>query len=282
VFPPLAVSLIRSGETGGFLEKSLDAVATNFEKDVKLTGAIKSAMTMPMIVLGVAVIAIIGMMVFVVPVFKSMFDQLGGDLPGPTLLLVGMSNTAGIWVPALVVAIIGFNIWWRTNKNKDSIRSKIDPIKLKIPAFGALNTKIAIARFARNFAQMMGAGVPVLRSLQIVGETSGNWVIERAMDRIADSVRMGGNISTPLMRESVFPAMVTQMIAVGENSGALETMLHKIADFYDEQVEAETKALASTIEPIMTSLLGVVVGFMVIALYMPMFNLMGEISGSGG
>ncbi|MBO9627574.1 MAG: type II secretion system F family protein, partial [Microbacterium sp.] len=187
--------------------------------------------------------------------------------------------TAIIWVPTLIVVIIGFSIWWRANKNKDSIRSKIDPIKLKIPAFGTLNTKIAIARFARNFAQMMGAGVPVLRSLQIVGETSGNWVIEQAMDRIADSVRMGGNISTPLMREPVFPSMVTQMIAVGENSGALETMLHKVADFYDEQVEEETKALASTIEPIMTSLLGVVVGFMVIALYMPMFNLMGEIGG---
>jgi len=281
VFPPLAVNLIRAGETGGFLERSLDAVAVNFEKEVKLTGAIKSAMTMPMIVMIVAVLAIIGMMIFVVPVFKSMFEQLGGELPIPTQILVSLSDSAVIWLPGLIVAIIAWSLWWRSNKHKDAIRSKFDPIKLRIPVFGVLNTKIAIARFARNFAQMTAAGVPVLRSLQIVGETSGNYVIEQAMHRIAESVRVGGSISAPLAQEKVFPSMVVQMIAVGENSGALETMLGKIADFYDEQVETETEQLASAIEPIMTSLLGVVVGFMVIALYMPMFDLMGAVSNSG-
>lgn len=279
VFPPLAVNLIRAGEVGGFLERSLDAVATNFEKEVKLTGAIKGAMTMPLIVLAVAALAIVGMMLFVVPTFKGMFEQLGSELPIPTQILVNISNAMPIALPVLIVVIIAFNLWWRANKNKDSIRRVVDPIKLKLPVFGTLTTKIAIARFARNFAQMTAAGVPILRSLQIVGETSGNWVIEQAMNRIAESVRMGGNIATPLMQEKAFPSMVVQMIAVGENSGALETMLEKIADFYDEQVEVETEQLASAIEPIMTSLLGVVVGFMVIALYMPMFNLMGEIGG---
>jgi len=281
VFPPIAVNLIRAGEAGGFLEKSLDAVALNFEKEVKLTGAIKSAMTMPMIVLGVAVVAIIGMMIFVVPVFKNMFEQLHSELPLPTQILVSASNTAVVWVPLLIVVAVAGSLWWRVNRHRPAVRSRIDPIKLRLPIFGMLSTKIAIARFARNFAQMIGAGVPVLRSLQIVGETSGNWVIEQAMQRIAESVRVGGTISAPLTQEKVFPSMVVQMIAVGENSGALETMLNKVADFYDEQVETETEQLASAIEPVMTSLLGVVVGFMVIALYMPMFNLMSAVSNSG-
>jgi len=282
VFPPLAVSLIRAGETGGFLERSLESVAVNFEKEVKLTGSIKSAMTMPMIVMVVAVLAIIGMMIFVVPVFKSMFEQLGGELPLPTQILVGMSNSALIWVPALIVVVVVGTIWWRRNRHKPWLRSRVDPIKLRMPVFGVLTTKIAIARFARNFAQMMGAGVPVLRALQIVGETSGNFVIEQAMHRIADSVRIGGTIAGPLAHEKVFPSMVVQMIAVGESSGALETMLHKVADFYDDQVETETEQLSKAIEPVMTSLLGVIVGFMVIALYMPMFDLMGAVSNSGG
>lgn len=273
VFPPLMVNMVRAGETGGFLDGALESIATNFEKEVKLRGTIKSALTYPVIVLIMSLVSVVGMLLFIVPVFDNMFKSLGGQLPLPTEILVVLSH-AMVWLgPLLLVLIVGGLWWWARNKNKERVRRVVDPIKLKLPVFGPLMTKIAVARFSRNFANMIGAGVPILQAIRIVGETSGNWVIERALLAVAESVRNGESISRPLLEHPVFPSMVTQMIAVGEDAGSLETMLEKIADFYDDEVQAATEQLTAMIEPLMIAFLGVVIGGMVIALYMPIFQI---------
>ena len=273
VFPPLMISMIRAGEAGGFLEGALDSIAVNFEKEVKLKGKIKSALTYPVIVLIMSLVSVVSMLVFIVPVFQKMFSSLGGKLPLPTMMLVYMSQ-AMVWVgPLMLVFFIAFSIWWPKNKNTERVRKRLDPLKLKLPVFGLLLRKIAVARFSRNFSDMIGAGVPILRALQIVGETSGNWVIEESLQRVAESVRQGKSLSGPLADQPVFPPMVTQMIAVGEDAGSLEVMLNKIADFYDQEVEAATEQLTAMIEPLMVAFLGVVIGSMVIALYLPIFNI---------
>lgn len=273
VFPPLMISMVRAGEAGGFLEGALDSIAINFEKEVKLRGKVKSALTYPVIVLIMSVISVISMLVFIVPVFQKMFSSLGGSLPLPTMILVYMSQ-AMVWVgPVMLILAISFAIWWPRNKNTIRVRRILDPLKLKLPVFGLLLRKIAVARFSRNFSDMIGAGVPILKALQIVGETSGNWVITEALQKVAESVRQGNSLSGPLLDQPVFPPMVTQMIAVGEDAGSLEIMLDKIADFYDQEVEAATEQLTAMIEPLMVAFLGVVIGSMVVALYLPIFNI---------
>jgi len=273
VFPPLMVNMVRAGETGGFLDSALESIATNFEKEVKLRGTIKSALTYPVIVLIMSLVSVIGMLLFIVPVFDNMFKSLGGQLPLPTEILVVLSHSMVWLAPVLLVLIIAGAWWWAKNKNSEKVRRKVDPIKLKLPVFGPLMKKIAVARFSRNFANMIGAGVPILQAIRIVGETSGNWVIERALIGVAESVRSGESISRPLLEHPVFPSMVTQMIAVGEDAGSLEVMLEKIADFYDDEVQAATEQLTAMIEPLMIAFLGVVIGGMVIALYMPIFQI---------
>jgi type IV pilus assembly protein PilC len=272
-FPPLMLNLLRAGETGGFLEGALQSVATNYEAEVKLSGRIKSALTYPVIVLLIAVVAVAAMLIFIVPVFEAMFKQLNAPLPAPTEFLVLLSHGMVFIVPITLVGGIIFAVWWRKNKNNDGVRSFVDPIKLKIPVFGELNKKVAVARLTRNLATMMGAGVPILKSLTIVGSTSGNWVIEQALIKVADSVRQGQSIAAPLAQEKIFPNMVTQMIAVGEDSGALEVMLHKVSDFYDQEVEAMTEQLTALIEPLMIAVIGVLIGGMIVALYMPIFDI---------
>lgn len=273
VFPPLMISMIRAGEAGGFLEGALDSIAINFEKEVKLRGKIKSALTYPVIVFIMSIISVISMLVFIVPVFQKMFSSLGGKLPLPTMILVYASR-AMVWVgPLLLLSGIAFAIWWPRNKNTEKVRKFLDPLKLKLPVFGLLLRKIAVARFSRNFSDMIRAGVPILKALHIVGETSGNWVIESALEKVAESVRQGNSLSAPLLAQPVFPPMVTQMIAVGEDAGSLEIMLDKIADFYDQEVDAATEQLTAMIEPLMVAFLGVVIGSMVIALYLPIFNI---------
>jgi len=273
VFPPLMISMIRAGEAGGFLEGSLDSIAVNFEKEVRLKGKIKSALTYPVIVLIMSLVSVVSMLIFIVPVFQKMFTSLGGELPLPTLMLVYMSQ-AMVWIlPLMIIVFIAFSIWWPKNKNTEAVRRRLDPLKLKLPVFGLLMRKIAVARFSRNFSDMIGAGVPILRALQIVGETSGNWVIEDSLKKVAESVRQGHSLSGPLSNQPVFPPMVTQMIAVGEDAGSLEVMLDKIADFYDQEVEAATEQLTAMIEPLMVAFLGVVIGGMVVALYLPIFNI---------
>ena len=273
VFPPIMINLVRAGETGGFLEGALNSVAENFESEVKLRDTIKSALAYPVIVLIMAVVAVIGMLIFIVPVFEKMFKGLGGELPLPTQMLVVLSKVL-IWLgPVLVVGGVAFTIWWRKNKNTERVRKIVDPIKLKLPVFGPLMTKIAVSRFTRNFSTMIGAGVPILQSLAIVGETSGNWVIESSLRKVQDSVRQGKSIAAPLAQEPIFPAMVIQMIAVGEDAGALQQMLGKIADFYDQEVQSTTEQLTALIEPLMIAFIGVVIGGMIVALYLPMFSI---------
>jgi len=277
VFPPLMIHLIRAGETGGFLDQALQSVAETFEKDVKLRSTIKSAMTYPVVVLSMAVVGVIAMLVFIVPVFEQMFTNLGSELPLPTQILVLISNNM-VWIlPVLIVAAVIFTVWWGRNKHEPKVRKVVDAWKLKLPVFGSLFQKIAIARFARNFSTMTKSGVPILQSLAIVGETSGNWVVEEAMHKVQDSVRVGRSIAAPLLEEAVFPPMVSQMVAVGEDSGAMETMLAKIADFYDDEVDATTEQLTALIEPLLIGLLGVVIGGMVVALYLPMFSIFDQI-----
>jgi type IV pilus assembly protein PilC len=272
-FPPIMINMVKAGETGGFLDKALDTVATNFEKEAKLKNSIKSAMTYPVVVVGMVVLAVAGMLIFIVPVFKDMFEGMGGSLPLPTQILVTLSEQM-IWLAPLilVLAIVG-TVWWKQHKNDLKVRMVLDPFKLKMPVFGLLMKKLAIARFSRNFADMIGAGVPILQALQIVGETSGNYVIEEALKKVADSVRQGGSIAGPMSNEAVFPPMVVQMVAVGEDSGAMQQMLEKIADFYDQEVETMTDSLTSLIEPLLIAFLGIVVGGMIVALYLPVFNI---------
>ncbi|MCP2029966.1 type IV pilus assembly protein PilC [Okibacterium sp. HSC-33S16] len=272
-FPPIMINMVKAGETGGFLDKALDTVATNFEKEAKLKNSIKSAMTYPVVVVCMVILAVAGMLIFIVPVFKDMFEGMGGSLPLPTQILVTMSEQM-IWLGPLIVilAIVG-TILWRTHKNDENVRRFLDPLKLKMPVFGLLLKKLAVARFSRNFADMIGAGVPILQALHIVGETSGNYVIEEALKKIADSVRQGKTIAGPMADEDVFPPMVVQMISVGEDSGAMQQMLEKIAEFYDQEVQTMTDSLTSLIEPLLIAFLGIVVGGMIVALYLPVFNI---------
>lgn len=271
-FPPLMINIIRAGETGGFLEKALLSVAENYEAEVKLRAKIKSAMTYPVMVFVMAVVAVAAMLVFIVPVFRDMYADLGGTLPFPTLVLVYVSNVMKWAVVPLVVLVVAVVVWWGRHKNDEGVRRRVDPLKLRMPVFGNLIRKIAVARFARNFGTMVGAGVPLLQALDIVGQTAGNWVVERAVVDVQEAVRRGETLSGPLAQHPVFPTMVVQMLAVGEDSGALETMLEKVAEFYDQEVEATTEQLTSLIEPLMIAFLGVVVGGMIIALYLPIFN----------
>jgi type IV pilus assembly protein PilC len=273
IFPPLFINLVRAGETGGFLESSLESIADNYEKEVKLRGTIKSALTYPVVVLIMALLGVVGMILFIVPVFQKMFEGLGGALPAPTQFLVILSESAIWWLPTLVVGGSIFSLWWGRNKHQPRVRQFIDPLKLRMPVFGQLMTKIAIARFTRNFGTMMRSGVPILQALSIVGATSGNYVIEKALVNVQESVRQGRSIAAPLIDEPIFPSMVTQMISVGEDSGSLETMLEKISDFYDAEVESTTEQLTALIEPLMIAFMGVLLGGMILALYLPVFNI---------
>jgi len=272
-FPPLMINMIKAGEVGGFLDKALESTAENFEKEVALRGTIKSAMTYPVVVLVMSLVAVVVMLLFIVPIFQDMFTNLGGQLPLPTMILVYASRAMPYVVPIALVVGLAFSFWWRTNKNSVKVRSRLDPLKLRMPVFGPLLRKIAIARFARNFSNMIGAGVPILTALRIVGEVSGNYVLEEALVEVAESVRQGESVAGPLTASGVFPSMVTQMIAVGEDSGSLQTMLEKVADFYDQEVKSTTESLTALIEPLLIAFLGVVVGGMIVALYLPIFQI---------
>jgi type IV pilus assembly protein PilC len=273
-FPPLMVNMCRAGEVGGFLDSVLLQIAENYEAEVRLRGKVKSAMTYPVVVFVMAILAVVGMLLFIVPTFAKMFDTLGGELPAPTRLLVTMSNLLKMGAPFILVGVIaGFVVWGKV-KRKDRVRNFVDPLKLKIPIFGTLFQKIALSRFARNLGTMMHSGVPILQSLEIVADTTGNVVVGRAVRDVQDSVRNGESLAGPLANHAVFPPMVVQMMAVGEDTGALDTMLHKIAEFYDQEVESTTESLTALIEPLMIAVLGGIVGSMIIALYMPIFKVM--------
>jgi type IV pilus assembly protein PilC len=274
VFSPLYVSMVRAGETGGQLDTVLMRVADTFEAEYKLRQKVKSAMTYPIVVAGIAGILLIVMLIFIVPTFANMFEGLGGELPLPTQILVTLSGQARVLVPLLVVgAVVGTIVYKRLRKGNANARLKFDQLKLRIPVFGDLFKKVALSRFTRTLGLLLRAGVPVLQALDIVSESTGNEVLARASQDVKDSVRSGESVSSPLVRHKIFPPMVVQMIAVGEDTGALDAMLDKVADFYDQEVESTTEALTSLIEPIMIAVLGSIVGAMVIALYLPMFKI---------
>jgi type IV pilus assembly protein PilC len=273
VFPPLMVNLSRAGEVGGFLDTVLLQVAANYEAEVKLRSKVKSAMTYPIVVLIMAVLAVIGMLLFIVPVFAKMFAELGATLPAPTRVLVFLSEQMKWLAPMLLVGFIVFLFVWKRVKHSDRVRNVLDPLKLKIPVFGPLFQKIALTRFCRNLGTMLSAGVPILQSLDIVADTTGNVVLARATREVQESVRRGETLAGPLTNHPVFPPMVVQMLSVGEDTGALDTMLAKIAEFYDQEVESTTDSLTALLEPLMIAFLGGVVGSMIIALYMPIFKI---------
>jgi type IV pilus assembly protein PilC len=281
VFPTLMVAMVRAGETGGFLDGALERIAINFEKDVALRGKIKSALTYPVIVLAFSALMITAVLLFIVPVFERMFANLGGKLPLPTQILVTASHSM-VWSGPLLIglAVAGQVTMKQTLRRQPALRLRMDRLKLRMPVFGTLFTKLAISRFARNLGTLLGVGVPVLQALDVVGETTGNAVIADAMKDLAESVRNGQPMSTPLATHKAFPRMVAQMIEVGEESGQISKMLDKLADFYDREVDTAAEALTSSIEPIMVLLMGAIVGSMVVCLYLPMFTIYQHIQGA--
>ncbi len=271
-FPPLMINMCRAGEVGGFLDQSLLQIAANYEAEVKLRGKVKSAMTYPVVVAVMAVVGVTGMLLFIVPTFKEMFSSLGGTLPAPTRFLVFLSEMLKSVILYVVVFLVVLGVLWKRFKRHPKVRDVVDPMKLRMPVFGSLFQKIAIARFTRNLGTMIHSGVPILQALDIVADTTGNVVVGRAVRDVQESVRQGESLARPLTNHAVFPPMVVQMMAVGEDTGALDEMLHKISEFYDQEVEATTEALTSLIEPIMIAVMGAVIGAMIIALYMPIFK----------
>jgi type IV pilus assembly protein PilC len=272
VFPSIFVNMVRAGETGGVLDEVLARLADHLEGEQALKGKIKSAMTYPIAMGGLVMVVLVAMMVFVVPTFEKMFSEMGGKLPPVTQLLVDASDlVASVWGVVIAVGIFAFIAlfkWWAAGPGK----TIWDGAKLNMPVFGQLTRKIALAKFTRTFGTLVSAGVPILSALDIVADTAGNEVVANAVKHARTAIKEGETIAKPLSESNVFPSMLVQMIAVGEETGALDTMLNKIADFYDEEVSVATDGLTSLIEPLMMASLGVIVGGMVIALYLPMFQ----------
>lgn len=272
-FPPIFVNMVRAGETGGVLDEVLLRVADHFEREAALRARIKSAMTYPIAMGALVIIIMIAMMIFVVPTFERMFEEMGGTLPLMTRMLVSLSDTvASMWGVAIAAGIAGLIVafrWW-----KRTVRGKLiwDGITLRLPVFGPLVRKLSLAKFTRTFGTLVAAGVPILSALDIVSDTAGNAVVAQAVRKCRSAIKEGETIAKPLSESKVFPAMLVQMIAVGEETGALDAMLNKIAQFYDEEVASAVEGLTALIEPLMMASLGGVVGAMVIALYLPMFT----------
>jgi type IV pilus assembly protein PilC len=278
VFSPLFVAMAQAGETGGVLEESLMRVADQLEKDASLRRQIKSAMVYPTLVVIFAVGIMMALVAFLVPVFESVFKQFGGQLPSITKVSVALSHavTGYWWLMFLMAGAAGFAfVKW---KKSSWGRKQWDQFRLRVPMkIGTIVQQVAVARWSRTLASLTAAGVPLLLALEITGKTGGNWAIEEAMDGVISSVKRGGTIAAPLAQAPVFPAMVTHMVGVGEETGALDTMLDKIADFYEDQVAASVKALTSILEPVMIILIGGIVGFIVVSMYMPLFNVYNSI-----
>jgi len=272
-FPPIFVNMVRAGETGGVLDEVLVRLADHFESEQALKGKIKSAMTYPIAMGGLVLVILAAMMIFVVPTFERMFASMGGQLPFMTQVLVNISDfVAGIGGIILVVAFFAASFAFKFWVSTATGRFIWDAFKLKSPVVGQLNRKVSLARFTRTFGTLVSAGVPILSALDIVADTAGNEVVAREVKKARSAIKEGETIAKPLSDSKVFPSMLVQMIAVGEETGALDAMLNKIADFYDEEVSAQVDSLTSLIEPLMMASLGGVVGAMVVALYMPMFQ----------
>jgi|SRR3954452_837795 type IV pilus assembly protein PilC len=279
VFNELYVAMVAAGETGGILDSTLIRVADQLEKDDALRRQVKAAMIYPALIGGFALVTLIALVAFLVPVFEKIFKDFGGELPAITKFTVMLSHLlTGRWY-VLILGTVAIVTVFRRWKRSDRGRIQWDRFKLRIPMkIGDIVQKVALARFSRTFSGLISAGVPMLEAIDITGRTSGNRVIEMAMDDVRESVMKGGTLSAPMRGcPAAFPVMVTQMIGVGEETGALETMLTKIADFYEDQVAAAMKALTSILEPLLILIVGAIVGFIVIAMYLPMFKVYDQI-----
>jgi len=280
VFDALYYNMVEAGETGGILDTILQRLSSYIEKNVKLKRAVKSAMIYPIAVLGIAGGVIVLLLWKVVPIFITLFNGLGVDLPLPTRIVIMMSNFVGSIYGLLILVffvgmIFALKFWYGTPQG----RYAIDSILLKLPLIGILLRKIAVARFTRTLGTLISSGVPILEGLDITARTSGNAVVERAITQTRKAVEAGRSLVEPLKETDVFPGMVTQMIGVGEQTGAMDAMLQKIADFYEDEVDAAVKDLLTAMEPIMIVVLGVVVGGIVISMYLPLFSLIGKLAG---
>ncbi len=278
-FDNLFVNMVAAGEAGGILDTILRRLAAHMEKAAKLKAQVKGAMTYPIVTLIIAVIVLAVILIFVIPVFEEMFKDFGSELPLPTQMVVSASNFAKNNVLFIVIALIIFIFAFRRVYKTEQGQDKIDDFILKLPVFGELLRKVAVAKFTRTMGTMLGSGVAILEALDIVAKTAGNRTIEKAIYVVRTGIAEGRTMADPLAETGVFPSMVCSMIAVGESTGALDAMLEKIADFYDEEVDQAVDNLTQLIEPFMLVFLGVTIGGLVISMYLPIFKMAGAISG---
>ena len=273
VFDNLYSNMVRAGEVGGMLDTILQRLAKAMEKSVKLKTQVKSAMVYPAAIIGVAIVVVAVLMVWVIPIFARMFTDFGGSLPALTQLVISISNFMQKYI-IFIAAAMGGGLWLlKRYYGTPPGRLKIDTMALKLPVIGDLVRKISVARFTRTFGTLIQSGVPIMDALEIVARTAGNLVVENAIMAARTSVGEGKTLAEPIGKTGVFPPMVVQMISVGEATGALDTMLSKIADFYDEEVDAAVAALTSLLEPTLMVFLGTIIGFIVIAMYLPIFKM---------
>jgi type IV pilus assembly protein PilC len=278
-FDELYVNLVAAGEVGGILDTILNRLAAYIEKALKLKKQVKSAMTYPTTIVGIAVVVIAVILIFVIPAFEKMFSDFGGALPAPTQMVINLSNFIQSYILVIIGAIVAFVFAFKRVYRTTKGREKIDNFALKVPIFGILIRKVAVAKFTRTLGTMISSGVPILDGLEIVARTAGNKTVEKAIYKVKQSISEGKTIAEPLEKSGVFPAMVCQMIAVGEQSGAIDVMLNKIADFYDDEVDDAVANLTSMMEPLLMLFLGTTVGGLVIAMYLPIFKLAGTVGG---
>jgi type IV pilus assembly protein PilC len=279
VFDELFVNLVAAGEVGGILDTILSRLAAHIEKAMKLAKKIKGAMVYPSTIIAVAIIVTVVLLLYVIPIFGKMFQDFGQALPAPTQFVLGLSDFTRKYFLLVIVVIAALVAALRWYRNRESGRRNIDALLLKLPIVGSLLQRIAVARFSRTLGTMVSSGVPILEGMDIVAKSAGNKVIEEAILKARMSISEGKTIADPLAEAKVFPLMVTQMVAVGEATGALDTMLNKIADFYDDEVDAAVEALTALLEPMLMIFLGVVIGGLVIAMYLPIFKLAGVVGG---
>jgi len=280
-FPELYTSMVKAGELGGILDTILERLTSYLENSEALKAKVKSAMMYPAIVLSICTIVTVFLMIFVIPTFKEIFGSFGAELPGPTQMLIDISDAMKqqwyLIVGAPIAGWFGFKKFYATPRGEKFVDTQI----LKAPIFGILLKKVAVARFTRTLGTLLKSGVPIMQALETVASTAGNVLIADAVLQTRESIREGGHLSDPLKKSGIFPNMVTSMISVGEETGALDTMLGKIADFYDQEVDTAVKGLTSLIEPIVIVVMGIVIGTIVICMFLPMFS-MGELAGKQG
>lgn len=273
VFSPLFVNMVRAGESSGMLDDILDRLSQYLEKTSSLQKKVQSAMIYPAIVSSMAIGITLIMLLKVVPIFKNIFSGFGATLPLPTLILITISNALQKYFLLIAMAVVGISFLFRRYLDTERGRINFDGFMLNVPVFGVLLRKVAISKFSRTLSTLVKSGVPILSALEIVGKTSGNKVVEIAVEEVRKNVREGEGIAAPLAKAKIFPTMMTRMVSVGEQSGELEKMLSKIADFYDEQVDTAVSGLTSIIEPLIIAFLGIVIGSVVIAMFLPIFKL---------